>query len=292
MTPSDLPFQVTLRVLPGITLEVAQAGPFDGPLVILLHGFPDSWQTWHSQIAALTKSGFRVFAPNQRGYGRSEKPRGIKSYDIDKLAADVVDLATSDGYEKFHLVGHDWGGIVAFWIASKFPGKVKRLAVLNAPHPGVFKSYLISHPSQLLRSWYVGFFQIPVLPEWLLAAHDHALLFRGFEQTSRPGTFDRSDRRYLTIGWREKGALNAMLNYYRAIVRRSEDSLRLPVSVPTKILFGRHDPTEEPGLASASFDLCNNAEILWFEESRHWPHREEPDRMNNALVDFFSASEL
>ena len=290
MTPMPLPFGVTLREVSGIKLEVAEAGPQGGPLIILLHGFPDLWPTWHSPMAMFAELGFRVLAPNQRGYGRSDKPRGIPAYDIDHLANDVVNLAISEGCQTFDLVGHDWGGVVAFWTAAKFPNRVKHLAVLNAPHPGVFKSYLLSHPSQLLRSWYVGFFQFPFLPETVLRAANFAVLSRSLQRTSRPGTFDLSDRDYLHHGWKETGALTAMLNYYRAIMRRSEESLRLRVTVPVKLIFGTDDPTEERGLADASSALCDHVDLVWFEQSRHWPHREEENRTNQTLADFFAAA--
>lgn len=290
MTPLQLPFQVTVRDVSGIKLEVAEGGERGAPLAIFLHGFPDFWQTWHSQLTVLSSTGFRVLAPNQRGYGRSDKPPDVADYDLDSLANDVVNLAASEGYQSFDLIGHDWGGIVAFWTAAKFPGRVTHLAVLNAPHPGVFKSYLLSHPSQILRSWYVGFFQLPLLPEMLLRAGSNALLFRTLQFTSSPGTFDSSDLAYLKDGWKETGGLTAMLNYYRAIMRRTENSLRLRVSVPTRLLFGTGDPAEETGLAVASGDMCDDGEIEWFGKSRHWPHREEADGVNQALLRFLSAS--
>lgn len=286
VTPMRLKLQATIRALPNLNLEVAEAGELDHPLVILLHGFPDSWQTWHRQMAALVSNGFRVLAPNQRGYGRSDKPAGIAAYDIDVLADDIVALATSAGARHFHLIGHDWGGTVAFRVASLFPDRVKTLVVMNAPHPGIFKSYVLSHPAQMLRSWYVGLFQIPALPEWLLSVQNYALLFRAIEKTSVPGTFDESDRQRLVHDWAEAGALHAMLNYYRAIVRRTEASLRSRVITPTRLFFGRNDPAEQPGLAVASLKLCESDEIIWFDQCRHWPHREDCNRTNTILIDF------
>src|SRR5690606_11851598 len=131
------------------------------------------------------------------GYGKSDKPHGIASYDIEHLANDVLSIADSESAPTFHLVGHDWGGIVAWWIAAQHAARIARLVVLNAPHPGIFHTYLLSHPRQLVRSWYVGAFQLPWLPETLLAAANYQLLFKSVQRTSLPGVFDDSDRRYL-----------------------------------------------------------------------------------------------
>jgi pimeloyl-ACP methyl ester carboxylesterase len=288
VTPDELPYEVVFRRANGVELEVATAGEPGRPLVILLHGFPDLWQGWHFQIPALEAAGFRVLIPNQRGYGRSEKPRGVAAYDIDRLAEDVVALADSEGYANFHLVGHDWGGIVAWRTAARFPDRIARLAILNAPHPGVFRDYLFRSPTQILKSWYVGFFQVPWLPEAILSANDFAMLFRSVRATSQPGVFDDSDRRYLVAGWSQPGALTAMIHYYRAIARRAPKSMKQRVAAPTLILWGTRDPTEEPGLAEASLALCDDARFVRFERARHWIQREEGEAVNRELVMFLS----
>lgn len=291
MTPATLPYPELTRCLPGLRLQVAAGGEPGQPVIILLHGFPDLWQGWHFQIPALIAAGFRVLVPNQRGYGKSDKPTGVSAYDLEHLASDVIALADSEHVSSFSLVGHDWGGIVAWWVASRFPERVERLVVLNAPHPGIFHSYLLRHPTQLLRSWYVGFFQLPWLPEALLSARQYAMLFRSVQSTSRPGIFDDSDRRYLVGGWSQPGALTAMLNYYRAAARRSPGSLKLRVSVPTLILFGKHDPAEEPGLAEASLSICDQGRLVWLEEARHWIQREEPTRVTEEVLRFISGND-
>lgn len=288
MTPDELPYEERLLRVNGVELQVAAAGEPGRPLVVLLHGFPDLWQGWHLQIPALESAGFHVLAPNQRGYGRSEKPRGVAAYDIDRLAEDVIALAESEGYRTFHLVGHDWGGIVAWWTAARFPERVSRLAILNAPHPGVFRDYLFRSPTQILKSWYVGFFQIPWLPEAALSANDYATLFRSMQSTSEPGIFDDSDRRYLVAGWSQPGALTAMLNYYRALARRSPKSMKLRIAATTLVLWGTQDPTEEPGLAEASLQLCSDARLIRLDQARHWIQREEPELVNRELVQFLS----
>ena len=161
---TDEPRRTTLRTN-GIALSVARAGPTDGPPVILLHGFPEDWTCWHRQIGPLAEAGFGVLAPDHRGYGGSDKPEGVASYTLDRLADDVVGLIESTGRSSASLVGHDWGGVVAWWTAIRHPTRVDRLAVVNAPHPVAFRTYLRTHPAQLLRSWYVLAFQLPRLPE-------------------------------------------------------------------------------------------------------------------------------
>ena len=290
MTPDILPYSQTTREVNGLRLQMAVAGKSGRPLVILLHGFPDLWQGWHFQIPVLVAAGFRVIAPNQRGYGKSDKPSRIASYDLEQLANDVVAIADSESANNFHLVGHDWGGIVAWWVAAKHAARVSRLVILNAPHPGIFQAYLLGNPRQILRSWYVGLFQLPWLPEALLSAGNYEILFQSVKRTSLPGIFDHSDRRYLVAGWSEKKALTSMLNYYRAIARRSSASLQSRVSVPTLIQFGKHDPAEEPGLAEASLAECDNGRLIWLERARHWIQREEAERVTENIRQFFASS--
>ena len=286
MHPELLPVELTRRRVNGLTLEVAAAGPKDGPLVILLHGFPDLWQGWRLQIGPLVEAGFRVILPNQRGYGESDKPGRIGAYDLDELAKDVTALADSEERSTFRVVGHDWGGIVGWWVAACFPDRVESLAVLNAPHPGAFKRYAMRNPAQLLRSSYVGFFQLPWLPEVTLSASNYALLFWSLRVSSRPGTFDELDCRYLVKGWSQPGALRGMLHYYRAVARRPSRSLQRRITQPTLILFGTNDPAEEPGLAQASQAYCDDSRRIEVTEACHWPQREEPERVNAELLSF------
>lgn len=290
MTPAELPATIEFRSINGMQLECAIAGERGQPLVILLHGFPDVWQGWHLQIAPLVAAGYRVVAPNQRGYGKSDKPRGASAYDLDLLAEDVRALADSEGADRFHVVGHDWGGIIAWWVAAQFPKRVAQLVSLNAPHPGVFFPYLLRHPTQWLKSWYIGFFQLPWLPEALLSRNNYRPLFRGVVGTSQPGVFDESDRSLLVANWSEPGALTAMLNYYRAVVRRSSRTLQRRIEPPTLIVMSDRDPALEPGLATASLALCERGQIAWLPGAAHWVQREEADQVTKLLIEFLQAS--
>src|SRR5437879_4698652 len=150
----------------GIRLNVAQAGPPDGPLVILLHGFPEFWYGWRKQIPALAAAGYRVWAPDQRGYNFSDKPPDVRDYTLDKLAADVAGLIEAAGRQRAIIVGHDWGGAVAWWLAANNPERVERLVIINVPHPLVMRRLILRDPRQTLRSWYMFMFLLPRLPEW------------------------------------------------------------------------------------------------------------------------------
>ncbi|MFD1730552.1 alpha/beta fold hydrolase [Deinococcus malanensis] len=151
----------------GVRLHYVEAGPAAGPLVVLLHGFPEYWRAWEHQIGPLARAGFRVVAPDMRGYNLSEKPQDIEAYRVQTLQEDIAKLIRALGAGRAHVVGHDWGGIVAWQLAIRQPEAVDRLVILNAPHPGAARRGM-KHPEQLKRSWYVYLFQLPVLPELLL----------------------------------------------------------------------------------------------------------------------------
>ena len=272
----------------GVTLHAVEAGPEDGPLIILLHGFPEFWWGWRYQITPLVEAGFRVLVPDQRGYHLSDKPEGRRAYDLDRLAKDVVGLADALGRERFSVVGHDWGGLVAWWTASRHPDRVEKLVVLNAPHPAVAGSYIRSHPSQMVRSLYVGFFQIPRLPEVMLSANGHRSLKDALRRTSRPGTFSDEDIAQYETAWAQPGALTAMLNWYRALPFKPD--MRDPtVRAPTLVIWGTRDRFLEKGLAEASLALCERGSIHWIENATHWVQHEEPEAVNAAMVEFLKA---
>ncbi|WP_114943358.1 alpha/beta fold hydrolase [Microvirga calopogonii] len=269
----------------GLTLHAIEAGPEDGPLVILLHGFPEFWWGWRYQIGPLAEAGFRVLVPDQRGYNLSDKPDGRRAYDLVILAKDVVGLADALGRDTFSLVGHDWGGLVAWWTASRYPDRVEKLVVLNAPHPAVAGSYMRSHPSQMLRSLYVGFFQIPWLPDAMLSANGYRSLKDALQRTSRPGTFSDEDIAQYEKAWSQPGAVTTMLNWYRALPFKP-DMKDPTVRAPTLVIWGTGDRFLEKGLAEASLALCKTGSARWIESATHWVQHEEPEAVNAAMVAF------
>ena len=269
----------------GVSLYTVEAGPADGPLVILLHGFPEFSYGWRHQIGPLAAAGFRVVVPDQRGYGRSDKPEGIDAYRLPILGADVLALAEACGRERFHLVGHDWGGIVAWWVAASHPDRVERLAIANAPHPDVVRAFVKRNPTQLLRSYYIALFQIPGLAEKLLAARKYLALRRLLQRTSWPGTFTDDDLELYRDAWSRPGALTAMLNWYRALVQRRTGPVGM-VEAPTRIFWGRRDPALASGLADASLAMCQDGRITWFDEATHWVIQEERRAISAELIGF------
>lgn len=272
----------------GVMLSCIEAGPERGPLVILLHGFPEDGESWRPQIEALAQAGHRVLAPDQRGYGDSDKPRGVAAYRLDVLARDVVALADQLGRERFDLVGHDWGGLVAWWTAAAYPERVRRLAILNAPHPGVARRYLDAHPSQRRRSAYVGFFQTPMLPEFLLGRGDSRLLVEVLRRTSRPGAFSEADLERYRRAWAEPRTLTAMLNWYRALRPGRLPPVPREVRAPTLVIWGAEDAFLERGLGEASLGLCEQGRAVWLEHATHWVHHEEAEAVNRDLVAFLA----
>jgi epoxide hydrolase 4 len=272
----------------GIELHAVAAGPTDGPLVVLLHGFPEFWYGWRRQIGPLAEAGLRVLVPDQRGYNLSDKPPGRAAYAIDALADDVLDLAKAVGRDRFAVVGHDWGGVVAWHLASREPERVRRAAVLNAPHPATLGTYARRHPGQALKSWYVGLFQAPALPELALSTAGHAWLRAALTRSSRPGTFAEEDLRRYREAWERPGALTAMLNWYRALPLYAGLLRPGRVRVPVRVVWGDRDAFLEPGLAEAGLALCERGEGFHLPDATHWVQHEEAGRVNALLAEFLA----
>jgi pimeloyl-ACP methyl ester carboxylesterase len=273
----------------GITLNVAQAGPEAGPLVILLHGFPESSYGWRSQIGPLAGAGFRVLAPDQRGYGSSDKPRGLHAYSLDTLVDDLIGLIDASGRDRAVVIGHDWGGIVVWRALARHPSRFDRAVIVNGPHPEVILREIRANPGQLLKSWYTLFFQIPWVPEKLLARKNFRWLVKAMERSSRPGTFSEADFEHYRQGWSEQGAIRSMVNWYRAGFRiklpRDPDSL---IPVPTLILWGEDDRFLGRGVARSSYAQCEQVHLEWIELATHWVQHEQPDRVNRLILEFLS----
>jgi pimeloyl-ACP methyl ester carboxylesterase len=267
-----------------IALHVVEAGPENGRPVILLHGFPEFWWAWRNQIQPLADAGFRVIVPDLRGYNLSDAPMGISAYQIDLLAADVVDLASALGHERFDLVGHDWGGVVAWWVAARHAARLKRLVIMDAPHPDVLAAQAIKHPTQALRSSYAMFFQLPFAPEAMLGAFDFTGLRTMVQGSAKPGAFEPGALAHYVRAWRRPNHFTAMLNYYRALrERRSGGSTRN--SVPSLVLWGGQDSFLEQHVAHASLKQCDEARLEILPDATHWLHLEQPERVTALIRD-------
>ncbi|MDQ0464162.1 pimeloyl-ACP methyl ester carboxylesterase [Caulobacter ginsengisoli] len=274
-----------------VTLNIAEAGPAEGPLVILLHGFPEFWFGWREQIGPLAAAGFRVAAPDQRGYNLSDKPTGAKAYRLDALAADVLALADALGAQTFSLVGHDWGASVAWWLATVAPERIERMAILNAPHPALWRREMLEDPEQRRKSRYVQMLRIPLLPELMVRAGGYKGLADAFKQSTRPDAFDPEAMAAYRAAWMQPGALTATLNWYRALFLQA-----LPVppagslTTPTLVLWGDQDAFARPDLAEASAALCAKAEVRHFPQASHWLAHDEPEAVSAALLDFLKSA--
>lgn len=272
----------------GIKLHVVEAGPEDGKLVVLLHGFPEFWYSWRHQIDALAAAGYRVIAPDQRGYNLSDKPRATSAYAIEELAQDVVGLVAAYGRKSAMVVGHDWGAAVAWWLSLRHPEVVERLAILNVPHPAVMRKNLTSNLKQLRKSWYMFFFQLPLLPENLFKAADCAMGARSLVASSRPNAFTPIDLDRYREAWKRPGAVRAMVNWYRAALRHAPRSMPKGgrVQSPTLMIWGARDKFLGRELAQPSIERCDDGRLVFFEDATHWVHEEEPARVNELLLEF------
>jgi epoxide hydrolase 4 len=277
----------------GITLHVLTDGPENGPSVILLHGFPEFHYGWRKQIPALVEAGFRVIVPDQRGYNLSDKPRGVAAYNVDELAKDIVGLFDHFGVEKANLVGHDWGAAVAWTLAVNHPSRLEKLAILNVPHPDVMMRFVLEHPAQRTKSWYVFFFQIPWLVEWVLSRNNFRNLARMIVGSGKKSTFAKDDLAEYKKAWSQPGALTGMLNWYRNIFRGSLKFIfkkdRMParrVTVPTLILWGKKDLALGHEMVEPSLALCDEGSVVFFEQATHWVQHDEATAVNKHLIDF------
>ncbi len=295
-TPAE--FQCKLCVVPialekltfhngAIELHAVAAGPADGPVVVLLHGFPEFWYSWHRQIEPLADAGFRVIVPDQRGYNRSSKPHGASSYALSELTSDVLAIADQLGRERVFLAGHDWGAAVAWSVALLHPTRVAKLAILNVPHPSVMRRYLKTNRRQLRRSWYMFFFQLPFIPEAAFSAFNFRLGVRSLVHSSRPNTFSEDDLAQYRAAWSQPDALTAMINWYRAAFRYRSKFPDSTVHVPTRILWGERDAFLLSAMAHDSLSYCDSAELYTFANASHWLQHEEPARVSELLIDFF-----
>ncbi len=267
-----------------VQLHYVEAG--EGPLVLLLHGFPEFWYGWRKQIAPLAKAGFRVVAPDLRGYNLSSRPDGFTEYTADKLAADVRGLIHALGAESAMVVGHDWGGSVAWTLAMNHPEVVDRLVILNAAHPRKLNEGLKS-PRQLLRSWYFFYFQLPGSPE-RRAARNGWTFFKGFQRDARPPYTEQENERYVEA-WSQPGAAKAMIDYYRAAVRLGSKQKVLPITAPTLVIWGQGDRYLGPTLAEPHIDdVPNLYGVERLPGASHWVHHDEAERVNHLLIDFLS----
>jgi pimeloyl-ACP methyl ester carboxylesterase len=280
-----------------IRLHVIFAGPENGKPIVLLHGFPEFWYGWRHQIQPLASAGYRVIVPDQRGYNLSEKPKGVNQYHTSLLSQDIVGLLDRLGYPEVDLVGHDWGGVVAWHLATNYPDRLRNLIILNAPHQDAMSSAPLHDPSQIVRSWYIYLFQLP----WL-AEH---LFFPSFANrawnTAKHGSITEEDMAHYREAWAQPGAVQATLNWYRAAFRDFiraivgiRERSRMPqsgskttaINVPTLILWGEEDVSLSKWLAHESAARCTQSTLRFFPGVGHWLQHDEPQEVTQSILNF------
>jgi pimeloyl-ACP methyl ester carboxylesterase len=273
-------------VLNGVRLHYVEAG--SGPPVILLHGFPEFWYSWRRQISALAEAGFRVLAPDLRGYNLSARPPGVRAYRLEALTADVAALVHHAGARSAAVAGHDWGGMIAWHMPLHQPETIDKLIILNSPHPAAYWRELRRGPRQWLRSWYILFFQMPWLPEVILGAGNGALLGRVLRRIPSVA-FSDADVRLYRRALTRTGALTAALNYYRAAFWRGPRLLTeadRPIRTPTLVIWGERDPYLGLRLTQGLERWASNLRVERLAEAGHWVQNEAPERVNRLMIDF------
>lgn len=272
----------------GIRLHVITAGPTDGKPILLLHGFPEFWFGWRNQIPALAQAGFRVIVPDQRGYNLSDVPNDVKAYALDQLGLDMIGLLDHFGIDQVNLAGHDWGAAVAWGLAITFPQRVRRLAILNVPHPLVIVNFLARSPDQMLKSWYMFFFQIPGLADWALRRNNFRSAVKSFLDSSQPGTFSDTEIAEYKKAWSNSGGMTGMINWYRAMLRyRPPVPQDVRVHMPTLVQWGKHDVFLSHEMAEASLKFCDEGKLIFYENATHWVQHEEAEAVNRNLIAHF-----
>ncbi len=282
----------------GLRFEVHTAGDdASDRLALLLHGFPEHAISWRHQMPMLARLGYRVWAPNQRGYGASAQPERIVDYRIDRLVGDVAALIDASGCSRVTLFGHDWGGVVAWAAALSEVRPIERLVVMNLPHPRRFAEALASSWRQRLRSWYVLLFQIPRLPEWLLGRNRAQLIADAFRRaTTHPDRFPADVIEVFRENALRPGGLTAMINWYRAAARmpRAEREALLGegmLETPTLMVWGEHDPALGKELTLGTEALVSDFTIRYLPAS-HWVNQDMPEETNAIVEAWLTGQEV
>lgn len=269
----------------GLRFDVTIAGAGE-KLALLLHGFPECAYSWRYQIPMLAHLGYRVWAPNLRGYGKSDKPAGISEYTLDKFAQDVADLIDASGAKSVLLCGHDWGGMIAWHFAMYGLRPIERLVIMNAPHPACFYQRARTL-RQLRKSWYIAFFQIPYLPELLLSRRNCELVARAFTRMAvDKSRFPDEVLEVFRNNACEPGALTAMLNYYRAARRsaRIHKQRGFPrIDVPTLMIWGERDGALGKELTYGTDQYVSDFIVRYLPNVSHWVQQEAPETVNGML---------
>ena len=282
-------------------MNVALAGPEDAPAVILLHGFPESHRTWRS-LAPLLSDEFRLVMPDQRGFGDSDRPQEVDAYQTETLLADLFALADALGIERFALVGHDWGGAIAWAAAIKGDPRVERLAIINSPHPLIFQKSLIEDEAQRAASQYMRAFRDPDFEKFVEGIGFDAFFDKSFAKHVDLATIPAEERSTYIAQWSRRGALTAMLNWYRAskmVVPQPGITVDVPdlvlrafpkIGIPVRVIWGLEDKALLPIQLEGIGEIGDNIEIFPLKGVGHFAPWEAPEQVADALRPFLAGN--
>ncbi|CAJ0592769.1 unnamed protein product [Cylicocyclus nassatus] len=273
-----------------VRLHYVQTGGDDKPLLLMLHGFPEFWYSWRYQLKHFADK-YRCIALDQRGYNLSGKPIHTEDYHIDYLIDDIREVVEGLGYKKCFLMGHDWGAIVAWQFALVYPELVEKLVILNVPHPLAFPA---TNFEQMRKSWYVFFFQTPMLPEMAVRSRDlhmFDLYFRARHAGIRnKENFTDEDLEAFKHVFSQEGALTGPINYYRNITKRVLQPGQRICKPPTLIVWGDQDAFLVKEGATNSLKFCENGHLIFLKGTSHWVMQDEPEKVNRYVEEFLSGS--
>jgi len=274
----------------GLDFEVLEAGEGDR-LALCLHGFPEHAISWRYQIPLLVSLGYRVWAPNQRGYGKSSRPPRVADYDISHLLCDVTGLIDASQAKSVTLVGHDWGAEVCWFYAMRPARPIERLVIMNVPHPVLFSKALRGW-RQLRRSWYILFFQLPRLPEWFLGRrHAYAIGQIFLRSATNPARFPKDVIVIYRDSASQAGALTAMVNWYRAARKGMGLGPDVPIiEIPTLMLWGEADAALGKETTYGTDKYVTDLRLHYLPGVSHWTQQDAPDRVNELLEPFLQRS--
>jgi len=291
--------QVTLPLSTGITMNVALAGPEDAPSVILIHGFPESHRTWR-EIAARLDDRFRLVMPDLRGFGDSDRPQDVTAYATDTLIADIFALADALGIDRFALVGHDWGGAIAWAAALRGNPRIERLAIVNSPHPLIFQKSLIEDEPQRAASQYMRAFRNPGMEAGIEAMGFDAFFDKSFSKHVDLKLISPDERKIYIDQWSRPGALTAMLNWYRSsqvVVPAAGENASMPswvergvpkLHIPVRVIWGLEDKALLPIQLEGIGEVGDDVEIFPLKGVGHFAPWEAPDQVAEALAPFLA----
>jgi len=283
----------------GVTLNVATGGARGGEAIVFLHGFPESHRTWRELAPALAGDYF-VVAPDQRGFAGSDKPEGVEAYRPERVVEDLVALADALEIESFTLVGHDWGGAIAWLAALRHPDRIRRLAIVNAPHPLVFQKSLIDDPAQRAASQYISAFRNPAMEQGIAAMGIETFFEKSFGRHADLSRLSAAERQAYLDDWSQPGALTAMLNWYRAseiVVPAVGEEAEAPawtklpfphLTMPTLVIWALKDVALLPVQLEGLHDLVNDLRIVTVPEAGHFVPWEQPEPVIAAIRDFMA----